>query len=312
MRLTIALGGNAILKPGQKGRASEQLANVYQSCQQIGELAAAGHEIVITHGNGPQVGNILLQQASSQEIPALPLDFCGAQTQGFIGYMIQNSLLNVFRDKNINIHSTSVVTQVLVDEDDSAFKQPSKPVGPFFDQEHALKQESEKGEKWVEDSGRGWRRVVPSPEPLKIMEKELINDLIEKKRLVIAAGGGGIPVVETEAGFKGIEAVIDKDRAGCILAQNTNSDFFLILTDVDNVMINYGTAEEKALKEVSISEIEKHLAEGQFGKGSMAPKVESAVKFVREGGRKAVITSLDKVRAAVRGEAGTIIRGNNS
>lgn len=307
MRLTIALGGNAILKPGQRGTAAEQLANVYQSCQQIGELAASGHEIVITHGNGPQVGNILLQQASADKIPALPLDFCGAQTQGFIGYMIQNSLLNVFKNKKINIHSTSVVTQVLVNEDDPAFEQPSKPVGPFFEQEHAQKQEKEKGEKWVEDSGRGWRRVVPSPQPLKIMEKELINDLIEKKRIVIAAGGGGIPVVEKENELKGVEAVIDKDRAGCILAQNTDSDLFLILTDVDNVMINYGTAEEEALKEVSISEIEKHLTEGQFGQGSMAPKVESAVKFVREGGKKAVITSLNKVTDAVKGKAGTII-----
>ena len=309
MRLTIALGGNAILKPGQKGTAAEQLKNVYQSCQQIGELAAAGHEVVITHGNGPQVGNILLQQAAADKIPALPLDFCGAQTQGLIGYMIQNSLLNVFKNKKINIHSTSVVTQVLVAEDDPAFEEPSKPVGPFFDQKHAQIQEA-KGEKWVEDSGRGWRRVVASPQPIKIMEKELINDLIENKRIVIAAGGGGIPVVEKENELKGVEAVIDKDRAGCILAQNTDSDFFLILTDVDNVMINYGTAEEKALQEVSISEIEKHLADGQFGQGSMEPKVESAVKFVREGGRKAVITSLDKVTKAVRGEAGTIIRAD--
>ena len=307
MRLTIALGGNAILKPGQQGTAAEQLANVYQSCQQIGELAASGHEIVITHGNGPQVGNILLQQASAAKIPALPLDFCGAQTQGFIGYMIQNSLLNVFKDKKLNIQSTSVITQVLVDQNDPAFERPSKPVGPFFEQEHARKRERENGEKWVEDSGRGWRRVVPSPQPIKIMEKELINDLIEKKRIVIAAGGGGIPVIKRENELKGVEAVIDKDRAGCILAQNTDSDFFFILTDVDNVMINYGTEAEQALKEVSISEIEKHLSEGQFGQGSMAPKVESAVNFVREGGKKAVITSLDKLSAAFKGEAGTII-----
>ena len=307
MRLTIALGGNAILKPGQQGTAAEQLANVYQSCQQIGELAASGHEIVITHGNGPQVGNILLQQASAAKIPALPLDFCGAQTQGFIGYMIQNSLLNVFKDKKLNIQSTSVITQVLVDQNDPAFERPSKPVGPFFEQEHARKRERENGEKWVEDSGRGWRRVVPSPKPIKIMEKELINDLKKKKRIVIAAGGGGIPVIKRENELKGVEAVIDKDRAGCILAQNTDSDFFFILTDVDNVMINYGTEAEQALREVSISEIEKHLSEGQFGQGSMAPKVESAVNFVREGGKKAVITSLDKLSAAFKGEAGTII-----
>ena len=309
MRLTIALGGNAILKPGQNGKAAEQLQNIYQSSKQIGELAAAGHEIVITHGNGPQVGNILLQQAATAEIPALPLDFCGAQTQGFIGYMIQNSLLNVFKNKNLNIQSTAIITQVLVDIDDPAFEDPSKPVGPFFDKEHAQNQEK-KGEKWIEDSGRGWRRVVASPDPLEIIEKDLINDLIEQGRIVIAAGGGGIPVVEKNNKYQGVEAVIDKDRAGCILAQNTDSDFFLILTDVNNVMINYGTEAEKALHKISISEIESYLAEGQFAQGSMAPKVESAVKFVKEGGKRAVITSLDKVSAAVKGEAGTIIEKN--
>ena len=307
MRLTIALGGNAILKPGQKGRAEEQLQNVYYSCRQIGELAAAGHEIIITHGNGPQVGNILLQQAAAEKLPALPLDFCGAQTQGFIGYMIQNSLLNVFREMKLDIESTSLVTQVLVDENDPAFDSPSKPVGPFFSEEHAQKMEEEKRENWVEDSGRGWRRVVPSPEPIKIMERNTINDLIKSGKIVIAAGGGGIPVIEKEKKIVGVEAVIDKDRAGCILAQDTKSDFFLILTDVDNVMINYGTQAEEALGEVSVSEMESYLNEGQFGVGSMAPKVESALKFVKEGGKKAVITSLNKVTKAFNGGAGTVI-----
>lgn len=307
MRLTIALGGNAILKPGQKGKAEEQLQNVYYSCKQIGELAADGHEIIITHGNGPQVGNILLQQAAAANLPALPLDFCGAQTQGFIGYMIQNSLLNVFRELDLDIESSSLVTQVLVDEDDPAFNSPSKPVGPFFSEDHAQKREKEKGEKWVEDSGRGWRRVVPSPEPIKIMERDTINDLIRNGKIVIAAGGGGIPVIEKDNKIRGVEAVIDKDRAGCILAQDTKSDFFLILTDVDNVMINYGTQEEEALGEVSVSEMEAYLNEGQFGVGSMAPKVESALKFVKEGGQKAVITSLNKVTKAFNGGAGTVI-----
>jgi len=302
MRLTIALGGNAILKPGQNGNAEEQLSNVYESCEQIGKLAAEGYQIVITHGNGPQVGNILLQQRSAKNIPELPLDFCGAQTQGFIGYMIQNSLLNVFKDHKLDLKSTSLVTQVLVDKNDLAFDNPSKPVGPFF-----AKKQEKKGERWIEDSGRGWRRVVPSPQPLRIIEKELINELIENKRVVIAAGGGGIPVVENESSLEGVEAVIDKDRAGCILAQNTNSDLFFILTDVNNVMINYGTEEEKALKEVTVSEIEKHLKDGQFGAGSMAPKVESALKFVKDGGKKAVITSLSNLKSAVEGKAGTII-----
>lgn len=310
MRLTIALGGNAILKPGQKGTAEEQLKNVYQSCLEIAKLAELGHEIIITHGNGPQVGNILLQQSSNAKIPQLPLDFCGAQTQGFIGYMIQNSLLNIFRKKNLDLKSTSLVTQVLVDAEDPAFNFPSKPVGPFFTREHAKKMEKDKGETWIEDSGRGWRRVVPSPEPLKIIEKDIINDLIKSNKIVIASGGGGIPVVEKNNKIQGIEAVIDKDKAGCILAQDTDSDFFFILTDVDHVMINYGTTSEKALGKVTISEMEKHLKEGQFGKGSMAPKVESAVKFVKEGGKKSVITSLENAAAAFKGEAGTIINAN--
>jgi carbamate kinase len=307
MRLTIALGGNAILKPGQKGTAEEQLENVYRSCIQIGELAELGHEIIITHGNGPQVGNILLQQSAAVKIPQLPLDFCGAQTQGFIGYMIQNSLLNVFREKNLNIESTALVTQVLVDENDPAFDFPSKPVGPFFSREHAEKMQNDKKEKWIEDSGRGWRRVVPSPEPLKIIEKDIINNLIKNNKVVIASGGGGIPVVEKDNRIQGVEAVIDKDKAGCILAQDTKSDFFFILTDVDNVMINYGSSSEKALGRVSISQMESYLSEGQFGKGSMAPKVESALKFVKEGGKKSVITSLDKAVSAFKGQAGTII-----
>lgn len=307
MRLTIALGGNAILKPGQKGTAEEQLENVYLSCMQIGELAELGHDIIITHGNGPQVGNILLQQSSAVKIPKLPLDFCGAQTQGFIGYMIQNSLLNVFKEKNLDIESTALVTQVLVDENDPAFDSPSKPVGPFFSKDHAEKMQDDKGERWIEDSGRGWRRVVPSPEPIKIIEKDIINDLIKNNKIVIASGGGGIPVVEKNNRVQGVEAVIDKDKAGCILAQDTKSDIFFILTDVDNVMINYGTNSEQALGKVTVSQVEKYLEEGQFGKGSMAPKIESAIKFVKEGGEKSVITSLDSAVAAFNGQAGTII-----
>jgi carbamate kinase len=221
--------------------------------------------------------------------------------------MIQNSLLNVFREKNLNIESTALVTQVLVDENDPAFDFPSKPVGPFFSREHAEKMQNDKKEKWIEDSGRGWRRVVPSPEPLKIIEKDIINNLIKNNKVVIASGGGGIPVVEKDNRIQGVEAVIDKDKAGCILAQDTKSDFFFILTDVDNVMINYGSSSEKALGRVSISQMESYLSEGQFGKGSMAPKVESALKFVKEGGKKSVITSLDKAVSAFKGQAGTII-----
>ncbi len=308
MRLTIALGGNAILKPGEKGRYSEQFANVYSTCRQIGQLALKGHEIIITHGNGPQVGNILIQQeAGSSRVPAMPLDACGSQTQGFIGYMIQNSLFNILRELGLKKNAAAVVTQVLVDENDPAFKKPSKPVGPFFDRKHAKKMINSSEETWIEDSGRGWRKVVASPEPLKIIESEIINSIIENGEIVIASGGGGIPVIEKKGHLRGVEAVIDKDRAGCILAENSFSDLFLILTDVENAMINYGTDKEKKIKKASISDMEEYIKQGQFGNGSMRPKVESAVKFVKDTGNKSVITSIEKVVDAADGKAGTII-----
>lgn len=308
MRLTIALGGNAILKPNQKGRAEEQFNNVYESCKQIVKLAKEGNEIIITHGNGPQVGNILLQQSSAENVPELPLDFCGAQTQGFIGYMIQNSLFNIFKKNDLKFKSTSIVTQVLVDQNDSAFENPSKPVGPFFNKNYAKKREKENGEKWIEDSGRGWRRVVPSPTPKKIIEKNIINNLIREDRIVIAAGGGGVPVVQDNGDYKGVEAVIDKDHAGCMLAEDTNSDIFLILTDIDNVMINYGSVNEEKINKTNIKSMNKYLKNGQFAEGSMKPKVEAAIKFVKEKkNRKAIITSLDKVEEAIKGKAGTVI-----
>ena len=308
MRLTIALGGNAILKPNQKGRAEEQFNNVYESCKQIVKLVKKGNEIIITHGNGPQVGNILLQQSSAENVPELPLDFCGAQTQGFIGYMIQNSLFNIFKKNDLKFKSTSIVTQVLVDQNDSAFENPSKPVGPFFNKNYAKKREKENGEKWIEDSGRGWRRVVPSPTPKKIIEKNIINNLIREDRIVIAAGGGGVPVVQDNGDYKGVEAVIDKDHAGCMLAEDTNSDIFLILTDIDNVMINYGSVNEEKINKTNIKNMNKYLENGQFAEGSMKPKVEAAIKFVKEKkNRKAIITSLDKVEEAIKGKAGTVI-----
>ncbi|MGM0603443.1 MAG: carbamate kinase [Bacillota bacterium] len=308
MRLTIALGGNAILRPGEKGSYSEQFANVYSTCRQIGLLALRGHEIIVTHGNGPQVGNILIQQeAGSSRVPAMPLDACGSQTQGLIGYMIQNSLFNIFKELDLEKSAAAVVTQVLVDKNDPAFKNPSKPVGPFFAKKHAEKMMATSGETWVEDSGRGWRKVVPSPEPVKIIEAPIINSIIENGEIVIASGGGGIPVIEENRQLKGVEAVIDKDRAGCILAENSSSDLFLILTDVENAMINYGTDKEKKIEKAAVSEMEKYIEQGQFGKGSMKPKVESAVKFVRDGGKTAVITSINKVVEAVEQKAGTII-----
>lgn len=309
MKLTIALGGNAILQPGQSGTAEEQFANVLSTCKQIGKLIEEGHEVVITHGNGPQVGAILIQQEmGSSEVPSMPLDVCGSESQGFIGYMIQNSMHNVFADYGIDKNVATVVTQVQVDPNDPAFENPTKPVGPFYDREHAEKMMREKKETWIEDSGRGWRKVVPSPIPKRIVEAPVINDLLEKGNVVIASGGGGIPVIEKEGKLIGIEAVIDKDRAGRILAEETNSDMFLILTDVPNAAINYGQPDQKNLGEVTIEEMEKYIAEGHFGEGSMKPKVESVVDFVKNGGKEAIITSIEKVIEAVHGKAGTRIK----
>jgi len=308
MKLTIALGGNAILQPGQDGTADEQFHNVLSTAEQIGQLVNDGHEVVITHGNGPQVGNILIQQDKARDsVPAMPLDVCGSQTQGFIGYMLQNSLYNVFAELGLDRNVATVVTQVLVDKEDSAFDKPTKPVGPFYDKAHAEKMMEEKNENWIEDSGRGWRKVVPSPIPESIVESPIINDLVRNGEIVIASGGGGIPVVKEENKIHGVEAVIDKDRAGCLLAEEIESDIFLVLTDVSNAYINYGQEDEEAIGEISIEDMQEHIEKGHFGEGSMKPKVQAAVDFVKNGGQQAIITSIEKVSEAVHGEAGTRI-----
>ena len=308
MKLTIALGGNAILQPGQDGTADEQFQNVLSTAEQIGQLVKDGHEVVITHGNGPQVGNILIQQDKARDsVPAMPLDVCGSQTQGFIGYMLQNSLYNVFAELGLDRNVATVVTQVLVDKEDSAFDNPTKPVGPFYDKEHADKMMEEKNEDWIEDSGRGWRKVVPSPIPESIIESPIINDLVRNGEIVIASGGGGIPVVKEDNKIHGVEAVIDKDRAGCLLAEEIESDIFLVLTDVSNAYINYGEEDEEAIGEISIEDMQEHIEKGHFGEGSMKPKVQAAVDFVKNGGQQAIITSIEKVSEAVHGEAGTRI-----
>ncbi len=308
MKLTIALGGNAILQPGQEGTAQEQFKNVLSTAEQIGQLVKDGHEVVITHGNGPQVGSILIQQDKARDsVPAMPLDVCGSQTQGFIGYMLQNSLYNAFAELGLDRNVATVVTQVLVDKEDSAFDNPTKPVGPFYDKDHADKMMEEKNEDWIEDSGRGWRKVVPSPIPESIVESPIINDLVRNGEIVIASGGGGIPVVKEGDKINGVEAVIDKDRAGCLLAEEIESDIFLVLTDVSNAYINYGQEDEKAIGEISIEDMEEHIEKGHFGEGSMKPKVQAAVDFVKNGGQKAIITSIENVSEAVQGEAGTRI-----
>lgn len=305
--VVVALGGNAILQPKQKGTIEEQMANVSYSAQQIVKLIQAGYRVVVAHGNGPQVGNILLQNAAARDqVPAMPLDVCGAESQGLIGYMIQQCIYNELKKAGLDKQVVTVLTQVVVDRNDPAFQNPTKPVGAFYSKEEAEKNMREKGETWIEDSGRGWRKVVPSPAPKEIVEIETIRTLVNSGAVVIAAGGGGIPVERKDNELAGVEAVIDKDLASSLLAKELGADVLVIATDVSNVAINWGKPDQKNLERLTIEEAKTYLEEGQFGKGSMGPKVEAALGFVESGG-EAVITSLSNLEAGVKGEKGTRI-----
>ncbi|QSQ09055.1 Carbamate kinase 1 [Koleobacter methoxysyntrophicus] len=310
--IVVALGGNAILQAGERGTAAEQKRNIENTVKQIVKLIKDNHRVIVTHGNGPQVGNLMIQQeAAKGKVPPMPLDVCGAQTQGQIGYMIQNSLENEFKRLGINKKAVTLITQVLVDKNDPAFANPTKPVGPFYTEEEARRAMEEKSEIWIEDSGRGWRRVVPSPDPKGIVERDIIKSLVERDFVVIASGGGGIPVIEDADGsLLGVEAVIDKDLAGEKLAHEVGADTFVILTDVPYVAINYGTPSQKNLEKVTLAEMEDYKKQGHFRAGSMGPKVEAVCRFVRRGGKMAVIASLDKAVDAVYGKTGTVIVNN--
>lgn len=310
-RVVVALGGNAILQRGQKGTYEEQLANVRRTAQHIGKMILSGkYQVVITHGNGPQVGAILLQNDAGQRygIPAMPMDACGAESQGLIGYMIQQCLREIFVEGGRpDIPIATVITQVIVGKDDPAFKNPTKPVGPFYSEEEAKKLAKEKGWVVIDDAGRGWRRVVPSPDPKDIAEKEAIKQLLEAHVVPIASGGGGIPVIERDGKLVGVEAVIDKDLAGEKLAEAVDADVLMILTDVDGVAINYGGPGERWLRRVAVEDAKRYLQEGQFAAGSMEPKVRAAVRFMEWGGKRAIIASLDHATDAIEGRAGTEI-----
>ncbi|QRN85596.1 carbamate kinase [Clostridia bacterium] len=305
--VVVALGGNAILKPGQKGSVEEQMANVNEAAKNIVKLVKEGYEVVIAHGNGPQVGNILLQNAAAREqVPAQPLYICGAMSQGQIGYMIQQNIMNELKREGLNKPVVTVLTQVVVDPKDPAFENPTKPVGAFYTEEEA-KVGMANGESWVEDSGRGWRKVVPSPRPIDVVELEEVKELINAGCIVISVGGGGIPVMRDEQGIlSGVEAVIDKDLASSLLASELNADILTIATDVSNVAINFGTPEQENLGVVTVADAKRYDQEGQFGKGSMGPKVQAIVEFVEKGG-EGIITSLDNLRDAVVGDKGTKI-----
>ena len=307
-RIVIALGGNALGKT-----PDEQLNLLSNVAKIIVELIKDGNEIVLTHGNGPQVGQIALamEYASSGEAgtPSMPFPECGSMSQGYIGYHMQQSLLNELNRQGIKKECVSLVTQVLVDNNDSAFQNPTKPIGMFYSKEKAMEIEKEKHYVFTEDAGRGYRRVVPSPIPKSIIEKNSIIKLLDNGSIVIAVGGGGIPVVKTDDGLKGVDAVIDKDRSGALLAKEINADTFLILTAVEKVCLNYNTDNEVMLDSLTIEEAEDYIKEGHFAKGSMLPKIEACLDFIdNSNDRVAIISSLDKAKDAINGKTGTIIK----
>jgi carbamate kinase len=309
-RLTVlAIGGNSLIKDKTKIALWYQYEAVKETAVYLSDLIETGVNMVITHGNGPQVGFIYRRgELAVHELPLVPLDICGADTQGAIGYMIEKALLNQFRKRGIRKQILAVVTQTVVDRDDPSFAKPTKPIGSFMTEEEALAKQREKGWNVLEDAGRGFRRVVPSPIPKKILEVEALRLLVQQGYVVIAAGGGGIPVMRNEKGdLEGVEAVIDKDLGSSLLAGNLGADTFIISTAVDEVYLNFGEANQEALRRVTLSEIRQYLREGHFKPGSMKPKVEAIIQFLEGGGEKAIITSPENLLKAVRGEAGTTV-----
>ncbi len=308
--IVIALGGNALQAAGKPATAEAQLEVVKETSAYIADIIAKGYKVVIAHGNGPQVGRIVLQNEAASEItPSLPFDVCGAESQGYIGYHIQQGLSEVLRHRGINKEVATVVTQVVVDQDDPKFKNPSKPIGPFYKEEEAKKIADEKGYVMKEDAGRGWRRVVASPLPVEIVELNAVKTLVDNGFIVVTVGGGGIPVVKDANGdLSGVAAVIDKDLASEKLAEDLDVDALVILTAVEKVSINFKKPDQKDLDTLTVDQAKQYIKEGHFAPGSMLPKIEAAIKFVEsKPGRKAIITSLDKAVEALEGKAGTTL-----
>ena len=307
--VVIALGGNALIMEGQRGTIAEQFENTRKSLDGIVYCLKQGYGVVITHGNGPQVGNMLLMvEASRNQVPEIPLEVCVADTEGAIGYMIQQSLTNRLRKEGLDRCVVTVLTQVIVDKHDTAFSNPTKPIGPFFTKEEAGHFRLEKGWHIVEDSHRGYRRVVASPNPFKIVEERAIKNLLEAGDIVIAAGGGGIPVVMKEDGdFEGVDVVVDKDLASSVLARDIGADCLIMLTGVEHVFLNFKQPNEQPLKAVTVKEAQRYLKEGHFPPGSMGPKIQAAINFLTWGGDVAIITAIDKVKEALEGITGTKI-----
>ncbi|MGC8645078.1 MAG: carbamate kinase [Thermoplasmata archaeon] len=307
MRATVAVGGNALLEKYDRGTADEQMSRAEITARKtLGFLR--DNDVVLTHGNGPQVGAILLQNEFSSSItPSMPLDVCGAMSQGSIGYFLQTSFQNVFNEAGIGKKLVTLVTRTVVDRNDKAFKNPTKPVGKYYTKEEAMILERNNGYVMREDSGRGYRRVVPSPIPIDIVEIDQIRHLMTSSFIPIAVGGGGIPVVKTDGGYRGVEAVIDKDLASSLLSVKLNVDIFIILTAVDAAYVNYNKPGMRKLREVSVEELIRLKNQNHFASGSMLPKIEAAINFVSSTGRKTIITNAENIEAAIKGNEGTIV-----
>ncbi|MDP8011404.1 MAG: carbamate kinase [Thermoplasmata archaeon] len=306
-KIVIAVGGNALQRPGDKGTAKEQMKRAQETAESISWIFD-NYQVALTHGNGPQVGMILLQNEQAKDIvPPMPLDVCGAESQGMIGYMLEQGFNNAIKSRKLNKDLITILTRVEVDENDPAFKNPTKPIGPFYTRFQAQEIIREKGWKMVEDSGRGWRRVVPSPEPMKIIEKDAIISLMDNGFIVIAVGGGGIPVIRRNGNLIGVEGVIDKDLGAATLGKDIGAKELIILTAVEKVYLNYGKENQVPLDSVNIKEIQEYYKQGHFKPGSMGPKILAAIKFISNGGRKVLITSPESLKDAFEEKNGTWI-----
>ena len=305
----IAFGGNALLPDSQRGLQEEQMRNAQHAARLMVHIVRKGYELIIVHGNGPQVGNLLIQMEEAvTKIPPFSLDVCDAMTEGSMGFMLEKAVVNELRTRSIDKEVATLVTEVVVDEEDPAFVNPTKPVGPFYTKYRAQALAKEKKWTMVEDAGRGYRKVVPSPKPIDVVSKWVVRDLVCAGRIVIAAGGGGIPIIINGRGlFEGVEAVIDKDYVASLIAREVKVDLFIILTGVERVFLDFGTPQARPIEALTVEQAQEYLAQGQFPRGSMGPKIEAAIEYIQAGGKEVLITSASHLKAALLNRSGTRI-----
>ncbi len=306
----IAFGGNAILPGNQRGLQSEQIKNSKKAAQLMIYIVKRGYDLIVVHGNGPQVGNLLIQMEESiTKVPPFSLEVCDAMTEGSMGFMLEKAIVNELRKNSVDKDVATLITQVVVDREDPAFKNPTKPIGPFYTKYRAQMLRREKNWAIIEDSGRGYRKVVPSPKPIDVIPKRIIQDLVHSGKIVIALGGGGIPVIINGRGlFEGVEAVIDKDYAASLVAREVKADLFIILTNVNRVCLNYGKPDEEPIGVMTVKQAEEHLSQGQFPPGSMGPKIKAAIEYIQGGGKEVLITSANHLKASLINRSGTKIK----